>query len=260
MKAVCFAFTAPTCPRSLNGAKTVGMSRGVLIITGSVAALGLGAWLLLADGADDTDLADETAQKQKGRRSPRSRAADGDLDDRVVQLEKQVAALQGEVTKLRMVRGSAAARGSMLEAPDPEEIAEAPAFEGAVRDIIEGEREEARERRTDAMRERFTERHKEILDDLVITAGLGKTERKSIETLWETEAEQAIPLFMAAREGERPFSEIREEAEKLRNATDTEVESMLTPEQFEQYKEMRPGPPRGGGGGRGRRGGGPPPG
>ncbi len=237
------------------------MSRGALALAlGSAVVIGLGAWLFLSDGEADAPRSDDTEERSEGpRRSARDSppTADGALDDRVAHLERQVASLQGEVKKLRMVRGSPAARGAMLDDPDAEEIAEAPAFEGAVRDIIEGEREEARERRTEAMRDRFTERHGEILDELVATAGLSKTERTSIEALWETETDQVLPLFVSAREGERPFSEVREEAEKLRNATDVEVESMLTPEQFEEYKEMRPGPPRRGGRGGG---GGPPPG
>ncbi|MBV1858378.1 MAG: hypothetical protein KUG77_08195 [Nannocystaceae bacterium] len=166
--------------------------------------------------------------------------------------------------QLRMARGSLAARRVTGE-PDERSDAQEPVFEGAVRDIIETEREEARERRTDALRDRFTARHSEILDELVEVAGLQTSQRESIDSLWETESEQLVPLFVAAREGTRPFTEVREEAEKLRSATDTNVEEMLTAEQFEQYKELRPGPPgrgrRGGRGGGGRpAGAGPPPG
>lgn len=231
-----------------------------VIAGAAVVALGLGAWLL-ADGDDSPDDLEvvEASDHDRGR-SPRGRAKEkrrADVERRVAALEDQVAALQRELAKQRMVRGGSIARG-LTDTPSDEAEADAPAFEGAVRDIIETEREEARERRGDAMRDRFTERHNEILDELVAVAGLNTSERESIQSLWETESEQLIPMFMAAREGERPFSEVREEADKLRSTTDTEVEGMLTAEQYAQYQEMRPGPP-----GRGRRGGerrGPPPG
>lgn len=239
------------------------MSRGVgtLAIAGvAVVAVGLGAWMLTSDTQEDEPAEVRTRDegKRRGPREAGAAATNEDLEDRVAQLEDEVAQMRRELQKLRMVRGSAAARGATVDADDPEGAAESPVFEGAVRDIIESEREEAREKRTDAMRERFSERHGEILDELVVAAGLDKTERQSIEALWETESEQMIPLFMAAREGERPFSEVREEAEKLRNATDASVEEMLTPAQFEQYQEMRPGPPGRGRRDGGRRGGGPP--
>ncbi len=235
------------------------MSRGVTIaVVGAVVvAVGLGGWM---PGSSE-DAPEEAKPTQARKRGSKARDAqgrvvavkDGDLEDRVADLEREVEQMRQEMKKLRMVRGSVAARGATLGS-DADEGAEAPAFEGAVRDIIETEREEAREKRTDAMRDRFSTRHEEILDDLVAATGLKKTERESIESLWETETEQLIPLFMAAREGERPFSEVREEAEKLRSATDSSVEEMLSPAQFEQYKEMRPGPPRGRGGrGRGER-------
>ena len=234
------------------------MSRAVVAVAGVVVvAMGLGAWMLTSSPADEEPAAEVRTRKgeRRGPRDPAAPPASGNLEDRVAQLEDEVAQMRRELQTLRMVRGSAAARGASVDAEEPED---APVFEGAVRDIIESEREEAREKRTDAMRDRFSERHGEILDELVTVAGINKTERASIETLWETESEQLIPLFMAAREGERPFSEVREEAEKLRNATDTSVEEMLTAEQYEKYKELRPGPPGRRGGGD-RRGGGPPP-
>ncbi len=250
------------------------MSRVALIaIASAVLALGLGTWVVLdRDSGDATEEADAPDRKRGSKRpGARSQRGDAGLESRVSDLEAELAQLRQEMKQLRMVRGSIAARGATLGSdaqPDPEE----PVFEGVVRDIIETEREEARERRTDALRDRFTARHTEILDELVAVAGLKPTERASIDSLWETESEQLVPLFLAAREGDRPFKEVREEAEKLRTATDASVEEILTPEQFEKYKEVRPGPPgRGGRGGRdrggeGRRGGegdrpaGPPPG
>ena len=227
------------------------MSRGALVAIASVVvALGLGAWLVVDREPEETAQAPASAPKRASKRS-KSKAKGGDagLEGRVAELEGEVAQLRQDMKRLRMARGSMAARGAALETDSPAG-ADEPVFEGAVRDIIETEREEAREKRTDALHERFSERHSEILDELVNVAGLKSSQRASIESLWETESEQLVPLFVAAREGDRPFSEVREEAEKLRNATDTSVEEMLTAEQFEQYKEMRPGPP-----GRGRRGG-----
>ena len=224
------------------------MSRVSTIALAGVAvlALGVGGWMLTGN---DSEAEVEAAQPHKRRgekrrsRSKEGATKPGDLEGRIAELETEVAQMRQELKKLKMVRGSAAARGATIDSDGPEALDEAPQFEGAVRDIIESEREEAREKRTDAMRDRFSERHSEVLDELVAVAGLDKSERESIEGLWETETEQLIPLFMAAREGERPFGEVREEAEKLRNTTDSSVEEMLTAEQFEQYKELRPGPP-----------------
>ncbi|MGH1343974.1 MAG: hypothetical protein ACRBN8_20615 [Nannocystales bacterium] len=248
------------------------MSRGALIaIASAVFALGLGTWLLADDGPDEAAQEEQPPARKRSGRRPGKRPQPGNagLESRVAELEGEVAQLRRDMKQLRMARGSVAARGATLgsdSSPDADE----PVFEGVVRDIIETEREEARERRTDALRDRFTARHTEILDELVAVAGLQSTQRESIDALWETESEQLVPLFVAAREGDRPFTEVREEADKLRKATDASVEEMLTAEQFEQYKEVRPGPPgrgrRGGRGGRGGEGGqgarpaGPPPG
>lgn len=227
------------------------MSRGVLVAVAAVVfALGLGAWLVLDDDTTDATAEQEAPSRKRGGKRPGARAKRGDagLESRVAELEGEVAKLRQDMKRLSMARGSAAARGARIE-PGAALDTEEPVFEGVVRDIIETEREEARERRTDALRDRFSERHSDILDELVAVAGLQASERESIDSLWETESEQLVPLFVAAREGDRPFSEVREEADKLRKATDATVEEMLTPEQYEQYKEMRPGPP-----GRGRRG------
>jgi len=244
------------------------MSRGALIaIASAVFALGLGTWLVLDRDSGETTAEQAPTRKQAGRRPghPPQKGDEG-LEARVAHLEGEVAQLRQSMKQLRMARGSVAARGATVGSDD-QRGTEEPVFEGVVRDIIETEREEARERRTDALRDRFSARHTEILDELVAVAGLKSSERESIDSLWGTESEELVPLFLAAREGDRPFTEVREEADKLRKATDASVEEMLTPEQFEQYKEVRPGPPgrgrRGGRGGRGGEGGrpaGPPPG
>jgi hypothetical protein len=84
--------------------------------------------------------------------------------------------MRQELKKLKMVRGSAAARGATVGSDNPDSLDEAPQFEGAVRDIIESEREEARKKRTDALRDRFSGRHGEALDELVAVAGLNQSE------------------------------------------------------------------------------------
>lgn len=228
------------------------MSRGALVaIAAALFALGLGTWVVLDRDSGDEAIAEEAPIRKRGAKRPGARAQRGDqgLEARVADLEEEVGRLRQDMKRLSMARGSVAARNAGLE-PDERPDAEEPVFEGVVRDIIETEREEARERRTDALRDRFSERHSDILDELVTVAGLQSSERESIGSLWETESEQLVPLFVAAREGDRPFAEVREEADKLRKATDSSVEEMLSAEQFEQYKELRPGPP-----GRGRRGG-----
>lgn len=241
------------------------MSRGTLI-GAVIVCLGLGGglWAFTADDepATQTDKEDTDARgskRKRGKRGKRGPQRDGDLETRVAALEDEVEALRLELKKSRMVRPPRALGGSPRAARlDDSEAGEAPQFEGAVRDIIEADRAEAIEKRTDFMRERFAERRAETLKELVAVAGITKAHQESIGELWEAESDQIVPLFVAAREGDRPFEEVREEATKLREETDQAVEEMLSPEQFEKYQEMRPGP-----GGRGDRRGerrGPPPG
>ncbi len=226
------------------------MSRGVLAIVAAVClAGGVGVWMMAPDGDEQTASHAEGEQprgkarkKRRGGQAPATR--DGSLDERVARLEAEVTSLRRELKTMKM-RGAAAPRLAHNDADDAREAdGDSPAFEGAVRDIIEADRAEAMERRTDAMRDRFSERRSETLDELAAATGLNKSQRESIDSLWETESEQLIPMFVAAREGERPFSEVREEAERIRSATDASVEDMLSPEQYETYQEMRPGPPR----------------
>ncbi|MEM6292276.1 MAG: hypothetical protein AAGA54_13465 [Myxococcota bacterium] len=241
------------------------MSRGVLaIVAAACLAGGVGLWMVTSD--EDETVAETETERPRGKKKRAKRrkgdspaARDGSLDDRVEQLEDEVAALRRELKTMKM-RGAAAPRIARSDDDSRDASDESPAFEGAVRDIIEADRAEAMERRTDALRDRFADRRSETLDELVAATGLNKSQRESIDALWETESEQLVPMFVAAREGERPFSEVREEADRIRTATDASVEEMLSPEQYETYKEMRPGPPRRGGrGDRGGRGGGPPP-
>lgn len=234
------------------------MSRGALAAL-LIAALGagLGAWLWMSDDPAPSRQTSTKASRARpaDKATPQALPPDADIEDRVALLERQVAELQRDNAKLKLVKSPAVARGFADDNEEPRD--DSPVFEGAVRDIIEADRAEATERRTDAMRERFSERREETLDELVAATGINATQRESISELWDAESEQLIPLFVAAREGERPFREVREEIEKVRESTDVSIEDMLDAAQFETYKEMRPGPPRGGRGG--RRGGPPPP-
>lgn len=221
-------------------------------------------WALSSDdessGQTESDATKTRAPGAKrGKRGKRGAQRDADLETRVAALEDDVAALRLELKKSRMVRPPRGLAGPRETAgPGANPPGEAPQFEGAVRDIIEADRAEAIEKRTDFMRERFAERRADTLKELVAVAGITKAHQETIGELWETESDQLVPLFVAAREGDRPFDEVREEATKLREETDQAVEEILSAEQFEKYVEMRPGP-----GGRGDRRGerrGPPPG
>ncbi len=234
------------------------MSRG-LIATAILLSLGLGiaAWAITSENEEELLaeheplLEEDDGPERRGRRGrdpefKGKRSSKRGLQERVAVLESEMAALKLELRKSRMIRPAVAVRDDSSEADG-----DSPQFEGAVRDIIEADRAEAVERRTDAMRERFAERRTETLEELTAVAGITAPQKESIGALWESESDQVIPLFIAAREGDKPFAEVRTEVEKLREETDQAVEEMLSPAQFEQYEELRPGPGRGGGRGRG---------
>ena len=175
-----------------------------------------------------------TAQRgerpREGKRGRRGAIA------RIEALEAEVAALKREVKMLRGVKGVAPAIAALQEGDAPD----APGFEGAVREIIESDRKEERElqqeRRRDGMRAMIDDTVKQLAEE----GGLDDEQRQSVAGLWQTEADTLLPLFMAARNGDRSFPEVRAEAKKVREETDAAAKSLLTEDQFETYEELRP--------------------
>lgn len=236
--------------------------RGVAIALALTLTAGVGWYALSSGEAEEPEASDATETSAKKTRSARRRddapsrsrggddfepRRDGTLEQRVARLEDEVAMLRRQLA----VRGRVAMTGS--SSVDAETLAEDPVLESHVRDIVEDERVQERERRDERRAERLEEFRTEALDELVKVAGITETQRTSIDGLWSTEAEHIIPLIAEARAGDRSFREVREEIEGLHKETDEAVAEMLSETQYESYEELRP---RGPGGGRGGPGGG----
>ncbi len=56
-----------------------------------------------------------------------------------------------------------------------------------------------------------------------------------------------LALIEAARAGDLGRREVRDQVDAARSETDAQVKKMLGEEDFAEYLEARPGPPRGGG-------------
>ncbi len=105
------------------------------------------------------------------------------------------------------------------------------------------------------LRERQDTAREERLQRLVRDARLTGSQERSVRSAMETEAAQRDALVERMRGGERnreTFTELR----ALRDGTDAQVRSLLSPEQYEQYTAIREEERRmwaGGGAGGGRR-------
>ena len=231
----------------------MGGSTKAAFIAIAVALVGAGGWFILRDPSPTAGKVEGSAAKAGTDRS----AADDDrpvFDDEPVfegggSLDARVAKLEREVDSLR--RQLAITRGaSTVMSGDDDDAAEVPAqFDDAVRAVLEEERSREREEEAERRRDRWESRSEEILDELVSQAGINASQRETIGSLWSAEREKAGPIFMAAREGDKDFSEAREEIEALRKQTDAEVAKLLSSEQYTAYEELRPrGGGRGGGG------------
>lgn len=238
----------------------------VMLVGLLAAVVGVGAagWILLGEGEDD-GIAEggqvDAPQKGKQSHAKNSRGEgfrDGDLEDRVAELESEVADLRRQLRVVSMRTGAPAA---LSEGPDSviggPELAD-PEFQDSVREIVADEREREREAEMDRRRERSQQRTAELLDELVTKANINPQQREKIDSLWTEERDQMFSMFIEARNGERDFREVRQAARGMRESTDQQAREVLSEEQYAVYEEMRPRGP-GGWGGRGRgRGAGPP--
>jgi hypothetical protein len=216
----------------------------------AVIVLGAVAWMFVGDRtpSDDGPRADHSTARAKAR-SGDDRRRDASLEDRVAALEDELGALRLEVRRLGGRPVVAASRPSSLDAPTPEE----PAFEQAVRSVVEAERAREEEARVERRRDQWQGRLEELSTELTERAGLRSDQSDQVVALWSAEAEELLPLIMAARSGEGSFREVREQAEAIRARTDEQIAQLLDARQLEIYGELRPrGPGREGRGGRGR--------
>jgi hypothetical protein len=225
-------------------------------LSGLALALVTTAWLVL-DGSAPLDEPSTTAESRANAATSddsaaRKRARDGSsLEARVAMLEDEVDSLRREVRTLRARPMTVASSDSPRAEVSPGE----PAFEHAVRSVVEQERATQEEARLERRRDQWEARLEELSTELGERAGLGEEQKDQIAGLWSVEAEELLPLLTAARSGEASFRDVREQLEAVRTRTDEQAASLLTPSQLEIYEELRPRGPggRGGRGGRGNR-------
>ena len=214
---------------------------GALVLAGATAA-----WVV---AAGDPEPPDEFAEPGPGPREGKGhepplfgekeaksiRRGKRALEARVARLEEEVKALRRE---LRLRHAVGGASGGDVDAENPE-------FSDAVRDIVEEDRAERIERETDMRRERAEERMSETLADLVKEVDLDEKQEEAIAAAWSTELDKLLPLFIAARSGDKDWRDVREEITKVREGTDADAKAVLTEAQYEAYLEARPrGPGR----------------
>jgi hypothetical protein len=220
------------------------MNRGWLLVGAVSAAALVGTAIWVADAEDDAE--EELATTDEGEpapdrdRRPRGkRAKSSSAMARIEALEEQVASLEREVKALRAASGLTA-RLASSPSEDDEAVPDDPVLEGAVREIIENDRKEEREAEVERRRERYAEMIDESANELATAAGLNTEQRNNVAALWQSEAEQVMPLWMAARSEDRPWNEVRDEIEKIRASTDAEAKKLLGEEHHELYEEVRP--------------------
>lgn len=227
--------------------------RSWIAFSGLAVALATVAWLVVGrSSADEASGADEPrpASSSKADEVPRQRARDGSLETRVAVLEDEVDALRREIRGLRARPVASPPSPSSLDAFPGE-----PAFEHAVRNVVEQERAREEEARLERRRDQWEARLESLSTELAERAGLGNDEQEQIAALWSAEAEEILPLIAAARSGEGSFRDVREQMDVIRARTDEQAASLLSAAQQEIYEELRPRGPggRGGRGGRGDR-------
>lgn len=234
--------------------------KSTFIIGALAATVGVGsaAYMLLADDEPAADDGREHKRAKGKRRAPQAQApvedrSDWEMEDRVAELESEVAALRRQVKAIQLRAGAPAAFGGgdeTLELDDPE-VAD------SVREIVAEEREREREQEMERRRTRAQERMNEALDELVAEANISSDQREKIAALWTEERDHMSSLFAQARGGDRDFREVREQARQMRKSVDEQAKAVLSDEQYAAYEQLRPRGrggrgPDGGGGPRGR--------
>jgi hypothetical protein len=221
----------------------------ILGLSGGIAAL---VW----SGDDGNERSRSTAAKSSvsvGDRASGPMAGPADLEARVARLEREVRTLKARGSGPRM----ASAEAARIELDDPD-ATQSPVLRQAIADVVDEREATQRVERDERRREMFAQMRTERVQSLTEAASLDGDQREAVAALWETEGEQMMALFSKARSGEIPFSEVRQQIEALRQATDASASEVLDEEQMAAYEQERPRGP-GGGGRRGGRGWGGPP-
>ena len=135
---------------------------------------------------------------------------------------------------------------------DPDNLLRSEGFRTGVRETMDQIRQEERDaqraRREEQMARRTEERAREIAERLQ----LNPQTADALTEIIVAGSEARGDVFALVRSGEIPRDEVRQVMREQREMTNTEIQSLLTPTEYEQYlqieQEMNPF----GGGGRGR--------
>jgi hypothetical protein len=189
------------------------------------------------------------------------------VESRVADLEDAVARLTDEVRLLRTASPSpvvderplSAAEPVAAEVPagQPEETEAVPEDQLRLKilDVVEEKEKQDREAREQRRREMAVQFESRMLDRLAEELGLNAYQqeelgrilaarRMKMEEIRQRFFPEGIP-----RGGERnpdQFALLREEMEKVREESNTQVQAVLTPEQYETFQQQDRGPGRGG--------------
>lgn len=108
-------------------------------------------------------------------------------------------------------------------------------FRAAVREEQEQIMEERRQERFDRMRREYDA----MVDQFIADAGLDDDQAQVVRDSIATERETAREIFEAARAGDLPFRDARQQFEDAQSATDDAIASVLDQEQYAAYSELR---------------------
>lgn len=154
---------------------------------------------------------------------------------------QELAALQQQVTDL----------AAALKNPQSPEAA---SLRSSVRVAMEQIREEESVERDREREDRNLARIDERLNELQTELGLDSVQMKSMREVMLVQSQKRSELFESMREGSMDRSEIRSQMGALRDETNTSLQGILTPMQFEDYEALEGDRGFGGrGGGRGGR-------
>lgn len=131
--------------------------------------------------------------------------------------------------------------------PPPDELD--PGLEAQVRGVIQEEREASEQQQRAQFRAMFTERMNARLDTFATDFDVPAQTRDALGELLTAEIDRSMELRNQIRSGERPFSEVRDELQALREETSTRAGEMLDEAQLEAFESFhrRRGRPPGGG-------------
>jgi hypothetical protein len=191
------------------------------------------------------------ARSDKPARPAASAAVDPDSDPedtaaRLDEIEARLAALQRQKSNRQALDGYPAAAAARSDAgadaiPGGAADPQNPAFDLAVRgvmDRIEQEREQERQVERAA---RWQERAKRFADRLMQSLGLSERQRTDVERILLSQMQQLSDQRRNGADGGAPLSrdQRRAQAAQIRQQTETELAGVLDARQLDEYKKLR---------------------